>query len=163
MFGREAERAGIEQLLDSVGEGPVGLALEGVPGIGKTTLWRDALDSARQRDYRVLVTAPGEPDSTLAFAGLGDLLEGDLDIAEAGLPDPQRNALAAALSLDGGSEADRPIRWRYRVRSVRFCGGSRRMARWWWRSTMSSGSTVRPHACWRLRFAASVMIQFACC
>ena len=105
MFGREAERAGIEQLLDSVAEGPVGLALEGVPGIGKTTLWRDALDSARQRDYRVLVTAPGEPDSTLAFAGLGDLLEGDLDIAEAGLPDPQRNALAAALSLDGGSEA----------------------------------------------------------
>ena len=86
----------------------MGVALEGVPGIGKTTLWRDALDSARRRGYRVLVTAPGEPDSMLAFAGLGDLLEGDLDLAQAGLPDPQRNALAAALSLDGGSEAGSP-------------------------------------------------------
>ena len=83
MFGREAERSQIEQLLDSVADGPVGLALEGVPGIGKTTLWRDALDSARRRGYRVLVSAPGEPDSTLAFAGLGDLLDGGLDIAEA--------------------------------------------------------------------------------
>ena len=86
----------------------MGVALEGVPGIGKTTLWRDALDSARRRGYRVLVTAPGEPDSMLAFAGLGDLLDGDLDLAQAGLPDPQRNALAAALSLDGGSEAGSP-------------------------------------------------------
>ena len=46
---------------------PVGLALEGTPGIGKTTLWRAALESARGRGYRVLTTAPGEPDAVLAF------------------------------------------------------------------------------------------------
>lgn len=108
MFGREAERARIEQLLDSAAEGPVGLALEGVPGIGKTTLWREAVDSARRRGYRVLVATPSEPDRTLAFAGLGDLLDGELDMAQAGLPDPQQSALAVALSLDGGSKAPPP-------------------------------------------------------
>ena len=76
MFGRDAERAQIEQLLDSAADGPVGLALEGTPGIGKTTLWRAAVASARRRGYRVLEAAPGEPDSALAFAGLGDLFDG---------------------------------------------------------------------------------------
>ncbi|HYB25163.1 MAG TPA: AAA family ATPase [Solirubrobacteraceae bacterium] len=68
MFGREAERTQIEGLLDSVAAGPAGLALEGAPGIGKTTLWRAAVASARRRGYRVVEAAPGEPDAVLAFA-----------------------------------------------------------------------------------------------
>ena len=104
MFGRESERTQIERLLDAVADGPAGLALEGAPGIGKTTLWRAALQSARGRGYRVLATAPGEPDAVLAFAGLGDLFDGSANELADGLPAPQRDALAAALSLEGAPE-----------------------------------------------------------
>ena len=104
MFGRDAERARIEGLLDSVAAGPVGLALEGTPGIGKTTLWRAAVQSARGRGYQVLSTAPGEPDAVLAFAGLGDLFDEAVPEFAADLPGPQRHALFAALSLVGATE-----------------------------------------------------------
>ncbi|HUA48647.1 MAG TPA: AAA family ATPase [Solirubrobacteraceae bacterium] len=105
MFGRDAERTQIEGLLDSAAAGPVGLALEGAPGIGKTTLWREAVASARRRGYRVLDAAPGEPDSALAFAGLGDLFDWVIDEVVADLPDPQRHALLAALSLEDAPAA----------------------------------------------------------
>jgi DNA-binding CsgD family transcriptional regulator len=104
MLGRDVERAQIERLLDTTPDGPVGLALEGAPGIGKTTLWRAAVQSARRRGYRLLTTAPGEPDAVLAFSGLGDLFDGVVEEISHELPGPQRRALAAALSLDGGSE-----------------------------------------------------------
>jgi len=104
MFGRDAERAQIEQVLDATAGGPAGLALEGTPGIGKTTLWRAAVQSARGRGYRVLTTAPGEPDAVLAFAGLGDLFDEAVPEFAADLPGPQREALAGALSLDRASE-----------------------------------------------------------
>lgn len=77
--------------------GPAGLALEGTPGIGKTTLWRDAIRSARRRGYQVIATAPAEPDASLAFAGLGDLFDGVQEDVLAGVPEPQRRALAAAM------------------------------------------------------------------
>jgi AAA ATPase domain len=105
MFGRDAERTQIEGLLDTVAAGPAGLALQGTPGIGKTTLWREAIASARRRGYAVLEAAPGEPDSALAFAGLGDLFDGVIDEVVADLPDPQRHALLAALSLEDASAA----------------------------------------------------------
>ena len=41
LFGRSAERTHLEQLLDAVASGPVGCIVEGMPGIGKTTLWRE--------------------------------------------------------------------------------------------------------------------------
>ena len=99
VLGRTEERARIEQVLDTVASGPTGVALEGAPGIGKTTLWRHAVESARGRGCRVLESAPAEPDAALAFAGLGDLFDPVGAQALAGLPDPQRRALAAALSL----------------------------------------------------------------
>jgi DNA-binding CsgD family transcriptional regulator len=105
MFGRDAERTQIEGLLDSVAAGPVGLALEGAPGIGKTTLWQEAIAAARRRGYPVLEAAPGEPDSALAFAGLGDLFDAVIDEVVADLPDPQRHALLAALSLEDAPAA----------------------------------------------------------
>ncbi|MGO9974874.1 MAG: helix-turn-helix transcriptional regulator [Solirubrobacteraceae bacterium] len=105
MFGRDEERERIEHVLDRVLDGPMGIALEGAPGIGKTTLWREGVASARGRGYRVLTSAPGEPDTALAFAGLGDLFDGVVDEVGGGLPGPQRAALAAALSLEGASDA----------------------------------------------------------
>ena len=104
MFGRDVERTQVERLLDAAADRPIGLALEGDPGIGKTTLWRAAVQSARGRGYRVLTTAPGEPDAVLAFAGLGDLFDGPAREFAGDLPGPQRQALAAALSLEGAPE-----------------------------------------------------------
>ena len=84
-------------MLDRASNGAAGLALEGEPGIGKTTLWRDAVASAGRRGFGVIATAPAEPDAALAFAGLGDLFDGLPETTLDRLPDPQRRALAAAL------------------------------------------------------------------
>jgi hypothetical protein len=99
VFGRESERAQLEQLLEGGGDGPSGLLLQGVPGIGKSTLWRDAVSEARRRGWRVIASAPGEADRELAFASLGDLFDGVAEETLVGLPDPQRRALSAALYL----------------------------------------------------------------
>jgi class 3 adenylate cyclase len=106
VFGREEERARLEELLDCGRSSLSGLALEGAPGIGKTTLWRAAVAHARQRGFRVIATAPAEPDAALAFAGLGDLFD-DLPADVWGaLPEPQRQALEAALYV--GSSTSGP-------------------------------------------------------
>ena len=53
----------------------------------------------------MIATAPSEPDSTLAFAGLGDLFDGLPADVLAALPGPQRRALDGALFVD---DADLP-------------------------------------------------------
>jgi DNA-binding CsgD family transcriptional regulator len=71
--------------------------IEGEAGIGKTTLWQTAVDSAAERGYRVLVSRPAEPETGLAYSGLADLLA-DVDaVCLDALPDPQRHALEVAL------------------------------------------------------------------
>ena len=105
MLGREGEQERIEQFLDAALEGPASLALEGAPGIGKSTLWRAAIARARGRGYKVIATAPAEPDTSLAFAGLGDLFDGLADEDLRALPDPQRRALAVALSMEEATQA----------------------------------------------------------
>ncbi|MGO9904875.1 MAG: AAA family ATPase, partial [Solirubrobacteraceae bacterium] len=105
MFGRELERARIEDMLDRVSGGPIGIVLEGAAGIGKTTLWREAVAGARRRGYRVLVAAPSEAEADLSFTGLGDLFDGLRPEGMAGLPEPQRRALAAALFVGDAGDA----------------------------------------------------------
>jgi class 3 adenylate cyclase/ATP/maltotriose-dependent transcriptional regulator MalT len=105
VFGREAELAQLQQLLGRGRAGVSGLAIEGVPGIGKTTLWRAAVADAPRNGFRVVATAPAEPDQALAFAGLGDLFDELPDGALSSLPEPQRQALVAALSLDNPARA----------------------------------------------------------
>jgi tRNA A37 threonylcarbamoyladenosine biosynthesis protein TsaE len=47
MLGREQEWAHIERSLAALPQGGVVIALEGAPGIGKTTLWHEAVGEAR--------------------------------------------------------------------------------------------------------------------
>ncbi len=77
------------------------IALEGSPGIGKTTLWQRAIGQARHLGFAVRATAPGEPDAGLAFAGLGDLLDCLPEQILEDLPTPQRRAVSLALLVDG--------------------------------------------------------------
>jgi DNA-binding CsgD family transcriptional regulator len=97
VVGRERELDAIARFLDSAREGAVGLRIDGDVGIGKTTLWKHAVEVSRERSYRVLVSRPVESETQLAFAGLGDLLEDVQTDPLAELPEPQRQALEVAL------------------------------------------------------------------
>jgi AAA ATPase domain len=106
--GREREVAALTAFLDSVLSGPSALLIEGEPGIGKTTLWRDAVRQARDRGYRVLQARPAESEARLSFAALADIAGAACDEAGARLPAPQEHALAVALlrkSADGPADA----------------------------------------------------------
>src|SRR5262245_8680617 len=108
LVGRETEVEEIARFLDSVPLGPGALLLEGEAGIGKTTLWKEAIARALARSYCVLSCRPGESEAQLAFAGLGDLLEDVLEPASRDLPEPQRRALDIAL-LRAASEGPAPL------------------------------------------------------
>jgi DNA-binding CsgD family transcriptional regulator len=109
LFGRDAERAHLEARLDAVECGPIACLLEGMPGIGKTTLWRESVESARRRGYQVLETAPSEPEAVLAFSGLGDLFERIPDEVIDALPDVQAPVLRAALFMGELPESSRDL------------------------------------------------------
>jgi DNA-binding CsgD family transcriptional regulator len=87
--------------------GPTAIALEGDAGIGKSTLWRAAVDAARDRRFRVLSSRPAESERGLAFAGLGDLFEEALDDVLPALTAPRRRALEVALLVEDA--AGRPV------------------------------------------------------
>jgi DNA-binding NarL/FixJ family response regulator len=107
LFGRDVECAHLERLLDTVESGPVACILDGTPGIGKTTLWREAVEIAHHRGYQVLETAPSEPEAVLAFSGLGDLFERIPDEIIDALPEAHAHALRAALSAGELTESAR--------------------------------------------------------
>lgn len=100
MFGRVSELRRLERMLEQGLRQPVGCVLEGDPGIGKTVLWREAVQLAERQGYRILAASPSEPDASLPFAALMDVFD-DLpaDMLSV-LPPPQRRALAVALSAD---------------------------------------------------------------
>jgi DNA-binding CsgD family transcriptional regulator len=96
LLGREAELALIGAFLER-SAGPKTLVIEGEPGIGKTTLWREAIRLAESDGTRVLSCRAAEAEAKLSFSALSDLLERVPDEALDSLPDPQRRALDVAL------------------------------------------------------------------
>lgn len=104
VFGREGALAAIATAVSGVSAAR-GLLLTGEPGIGKTTLWEAGVGAARARGCRVLVARPADIEARLALAGLGDLLSEVSDETLAELPDPQREALDAALLRSSPTEA----------------------------------------------------------
>lgn len=109
MIGRAAEAAAIAQFVDRVPSGPVGLLIEGEPGIGKTTVILGAIRAAHERRYRVLRARPAEAEADLSFAALGDLVGGIFEEVRDGLPVPQRQALEVALLLREADEPANPL------------------------------------------------------
>jgi len=108
IVGREAELVAVERFLESVPKGPAALVIEGEPGIGKTTVWLEAIQAAEARALRVLKARPAESEATLSYAALADLVGAGLDETRAVLPPVQERALAAALLRDeaaGGAYA----------------------------------------------------------
>ncbi|HXF98153.1 MAG TPA: AAA family ATPase, partial [Gaiellaceae bacterium] len=102
VIGRDAELAALESFLEHVEEGPSALVLEGEAGVGKTTLWAEAVSAAERRGLTPLQARPAESETGLSFSGVRDLLDPVLGEALGALPELQRQALARALLLDGG-------------------------------------------------------------
>lgn len=102
---RLAEQAAVASFLDAAAATATGLIIDGEPGIGKTTLFRDAVDAASARGFKVL-TAQGDPgEVTFAFAALSDLLA-DVDQEVSGFLSPlQRAALDGLLRQNQGPAA----------------------------------------------------------
>jgi DNA-binding CsgD family transcriptional regulator len=97
LVGRRAEERAVSDFLASAARQPSALVIEGEAGIGKTTLWADAVRRAGGLGYRVLSCRAAAAESVLAYTVLADLL-GDVDDAVwADLPAPQQQALDGAL------------------------------------------------------------------
>ena len=97
MIGREGEAGAVARFIERVPYGPVALAIEGEPGIGKTTLWLEAVRAGEERGYRVLQARPAEAEADLSYAALGDLVGSAFDEVSGELPAPQQHALEVAL------------------------------------------------------------------
>jgi DNA-binding CsgD family transcriptional regulator len=97
VVGREAEHDAAVRFLDRIAGRSAALVIEGDPGIGKTTVWLEAIATAEARSYRVLQARPSESEAKLAFTGVADLIGTAFDETRAGLPAPQERALAVAL------------------------------------------------------------------
>jgi len=98
VVGREAEREAIGSWLDA--DRPGVLRIEGVAGIGKTTLWSCAVDLGQARGDRLMVWRASPAERDIAFAVLTGLFDQPPVVAVlAGLPDPRRRALEVALGL----------------------------------------------------------------
>ncbi|HJS94076.1 MAG TPA: AAA family ATPase, partial [Solirubrobacteraceae bacterium] len=102
VIGRNAELSGVDGFLHE--EGFAVLALEGEPGIGKTTVWQAGVRRARGLGYRVLACNAAQAETRLSFVGLVDLLGSVPEEAVAGLPEPQRRVLEVVLLRASGRE-----------------------------------------------------------
>ena len=109
VVGRASELDGISTFLASLERNPGSLILEGEPGIGKTTVWRESVARATASGMTVLATRASEYEVPLGFNGLADLFGPVADSFLGQLPTPQRRALAIALLREepGGAAIDR--------------------------------------------------------
>jgi hypothetical protein len=94
VVGREPELKAVDAFLDGTARA---LAIVGEPGIGKTTVWREAVERARGRGATVLVARPAESEARLSFGGVADLTSALPPEAFDALPAPQRRGLDVAL------------------------------------------------------------------
>jgi DNA-binding CsgD family transcriptional regulator len=97
VISREPEIAVVSAFLDSIPSGSQALLLEGEAGIGKSTVWFEAVRLAEARAYRVLRARPAESEARLSYAVLADIVGPAFDETRAALPAPQERALAATL------------------------------------------------------------------
>jgi DNA-binding CsgD family transcriptional regulator len=100
LVGREDELVRLDGFVRDLSVGAAGLVLSGDAGIGKTALWRTAVDLAETAGLRVLATRCAEAEMPLALGGVGDLLETALAEVADDLAEPQWRALAIVLGLE---------------------------------------------------------------
>jgi DNA-binding CsgD family transcriptional regulator len=100
VVGREGELDRLVAFLEDRAGLPGAIAIEGPAGVGKTTLWRAAVDRAADAGYLVLACRPAGAEVQLSLTTLSDLLEPYVAAVLPALPPPQRRALEIALLLE---------------------------------------------------------------
>src|SRR5918994_437154 len=105
LVAREAELAAIAAVLDSDATSVRALVLEGEPGVGKTSLWEQAVTGGHERGMRILAARASESETRLLSGAQYDLLDGVSSDQLASAPAPQLHALEVALSPAGPGEA----------------------------------------------------------
>src|SRR5258708_18014540 len=104
--GRSDEVGEVVRAVDGLTAGQGGaLVVRGDCGIGKSALLDVAVEQAHQRSVRVLAATGVQAETQLPFAGLHQLLEPVLDLADL-LPQQQRNALLGAFGIVRDGAAD---------------------------------------------------------
>lgn len=105
VVARADELARITDFVASPEPGTRVLVVEGVPGIGKTTLWESGVALAREHGLRVLTARSSGAETALCFAAVVDLFDEVTATDLETLPSPQRRALEVALlRADPGDE-----------------------------------------------------------
>jgi len=105
LLDRQAERMALGRLLDLARAGQSGvLVVRGAPGIGKSALLEDAIESAS--GFRVARAVGVESEQELPFAALQQLCAPMLERVDR-LPEPQRDALWVAFGRAAGDVPDR--------------------------------------------------------
>ncbi|MCC6222548.1 MAG: AAA family ATPase [Thermoleophilia bacterium] len=94
LAGRARELEAVEVLLNRAEATACGLVLEGEAGIGKTVLWAAGVAGASERGLLVLSCRPAEPEASLAYVALADLLESEPTVARALARLPSAHAAA---------------------------------------------------------------------
>ena len=97
VIGRAAELEAVGRFLEDARSGLAGLVVDGEAGIGKTSIWRAAVERARDGGFRILRSAPAESERGLALGGLTDLFAEVSDADLAVLPAVQRHAIEIAV------------------------------------------------------------------
>jgi DNA-binding CsgD family transcriptional regulator len=97
IVGRTDELGALDGFLADTRPEPRALLIEGEAGIGKTTLLRELLTIARERDYAVLACRPSRSEMDLSYVGLVELLGGVDDEIIRALPAPQSRVLKMIL------------------------------------------------------------------
>ncbi|HEY7937710.1 MAG TPA: AAA family ATPase [Candidatus Limnocylindrales bacterium] len=97
LIGRATEVEAVDRFLERARSALAGLLIHGDAGIGKTAIWRAAIEHANEVGARVLRSAPAESERTLSLGGLTDLLSTVTDAELAFLPAVQRHALGIAI------------------------------------------------------------------
>src|SRR4051812_32663460 len=107
LIGRSAEREQLAGMVAGARQGRSGvLVITGEPGAGKTALLCDARDGALGSGMVVLRANGIESETSLAFAGVHELLRPLLGRLEE-IPPGQADALRSALRLAPAAEVDR--------------------------------------------------------
>jgi len=96
VIGRESERETLVALVRDPLHGPRTVVIRGEAGIGKTTLWEEAVTEARPHAH-VLAVRAVEAEAKLAYGGLTDLIGPAAEEVLGFIPAPQRAALEVAL------------------------------------------------------------------
>jgi DNA-binding CsgD family transcriptional regulator len=99
LIGREREGAGLDALLDRVGDRGHAVVVRGEAGVGKSALLEDTRLAAVERGMATLAAGGAQSEAELPYSALHILLQPVLS-ASRQLPGPQHAALRAAFGIE---------------------------------------------------------------